>query len=256
MATKIIAVTNQKGGVGKTTTAVSLAAALAEKGKKVLLIDIDPQANATVACGFRKKEIEQSIVSVMLNKISAEDATLYSENAQLCLLPANDELVGSENAIAEHGPRHALLAQSIAGWSDQFDWVFIDCPPTLNVLTVNALTACKYVLVPIQCEYFALEGVSALLDTVGQIKKTVNTQIQLAGFLRTMYDPRSKLTREVSDNLEKNLGSLVLKTCIPRNIKIAESPSYGQTIIQYDGRSKGAEAYRAVAEELTKRMGD
>lgn len=253
--TRLIAVTNQKGGVGKTTSAVSLAAALAEKGDKVLLIDMDPQANATVALGVDKREVAQGVMEVMMGEAKPEDAAQYCEEAALWLLPANEDLTASDEQLLNMAQRHALLKRALGDWVKQFDWVFLDCPPTLNVLTVNALVASDYVLVPIQCEYFALEGVSGLLDTVGKIRQTVNPELRIAGFIRTMYDPRSRLTREVSDNLFTYLKGLVFEGVVPRTVRLAEAPSYGQTIMQYDARSKGADAYRDIAAELVNRVG-
>ena len=182
----IIAITNQKGGVGKTTTAVSLAAVLAESGADVLLIDMDPQANATVACGVERRSVEHGVMDVMLGTRGVEDTCIYCENSHIWLMPANADLTGSDEALFRENMRHALLKKHILGWAERFDWVLIDCPPTLNLLTVNALVAANYVLVPIQCEYFALEGVSALLDTVGQLRQTVNPDLRVAGFIRTM----------------------------------------------------------------------
>lgn len=253
--TNIIAVTNQKGGVGKTTTAVSLAAALAERGEKVLLVDMDPQANATVALGVDRRGVENGVMDVMLGDVDPEAVCLYCEEAALWLLPANDNLTASDEYLLGERQRHAVLKLTIGAWVERFDWVLIDCPPTLNLLTVNALVLAGYVLVPIQCEYFALEGVSALLDTVGQIRRTVNPGLRIAGFIRTMYDPRSRLTREVSDNLFAHLKGLVFEAVVPRNIRLAEAPSYGLSIIQYDGRSKGAQSYRDIAAELIGRIG-
>lgn len=253
---KILAVTNQKGGVGKTTTAVSMASAFALAGKTVLVIDMDPQANATVACGYDRRQIEIGIADVLTGDVAPENACLYNEDSRLWLLPANDTLTASDNILAKIPERHALLKKHCLGWIDKFDWVFIDCPPTLNLLTVNALVAANYVLVPIQCEYFALEGVSALLDTVGQVRATVNPELRVAGFIRTMFDPRSNLTREVSENLIEHLQSLVFDTVIPRNVRLAEAPSFGQPIMQYDEKSRGAQAYLAAATELAQRLGE
>lgn len=256
MTNKILAVTNQKGGVGKTTTAVSMASVFALEGKSVLLIDMDPQANATVACGYDHREIEVGIADVLTGKMTPEEVCLYNEDSQLWLLPANDSLTASDAVLANTPERHAVLKNHCTGWIDKFDWVFIDCPPTLNLLTVNALVAAHYILVPIQCEYFALEGVSALLDTVGQVRATVNSELRVAGFLRTMFDPRSNLTREVSENLIEHLKGLVFDAVIPRNVRLAEAPSFGQPIMQYDERSRGAQAYIAAAQELAKRLGE
>ena len=253
---RIVAVTNQKGGVGKTTTAVNLAAALAEQGARVLLIDMDPQANATVALGMDKREVTQGVMDVMLGDADAEKVCRYCEEAKLWLLPANDDLTATDEHLMAEPQRHAVLKLTAGAWVEGFDWVFVDCPPTLNLLTINSLVLAEYVLVPIQCEYFALEGVSGLLDTVGKIRQTVNPALRIAGFIRTMYDPRSRLTREVSDNLFTHLKGLVFESVVPRTVRLAEAPSYGQTIIQYDGRSKGADAYREIAQELVNRIGE
>lgn len=256
MAVRIIAVTNQKGGVGKTTTAVSLAAAFAAEGKKTLLIDMDPQCNATVACGVAHRELEAGLMEVLTGAKAPEDVCLHLPESGIWLLPANENLSADDKEMAAQPARHSALQRHCAGWIERFDWVFIDCPPTLNLLTVNALVAAEYVLVPIQCEYFALEGVGALLDTIGQVRQTVNPHLRVAGFLRTMFDPRSRLTREVSENLIEHLKGLVFAEIIPRNVRLAEAPSYGQPILQYDARSKGALAYQAVARELALRLGD
>ena len=251
----IIAITNQKGGVGKTTTAVSLAAVFAENGADVLLIDMDPQANATVACGVERRGVEHGVMDVMLGTRSVEDTCIYCENSHIWLMPANADLTGSDEALFKENMRHALLKKHILGWAERFDWVLIDCPPTLNLLTVNALVAANYVLVPIQCEYFALEGVSALLDTVGQLRQTVNPDLRVAGFIRTMFDNRSRLTRDVSDSLEAYLKGMLFTTVVPRNVRLAEAPSYGLPIVQYDSTAKGAVAYREIAAELKQRLG-
>ncbi|UJF23976.1 ParA family protein [Suttonella sp. R2A3] len=253
--TKIIAVTNQKGGVGKTTTAVTMAAALAERGHEVLLIDLDPQGNATVACGTSKRELTHQIMDVMLGEQAAEDVCIHCEQANLWLLPANDELGAFERAIDDHPQRHKMLETYTSGWIDRFDYVLIDCPPTLNLLTVNALVSADYVLVPIQCEYFALEGVSSLLETIGQIRQSVNPELKIAGFIRTMYDSRSKLTRQVSKSLFKHLKDTMFNTVISRNIRLAEAPSYGLPVTIYDRHAKGAKEYRKAAAELIKRIG-
>lgn len=254
MSVKIIAVTNQKGGVGKTTTAVSVAAALAEQGKKVLVIDMDPQSNATVACGINWHNLAFTVMDVLRGTAAPEDVCQYQRACNLWVLPASDDLIGSDEVLMEQPQRSSLLKQNCEGWVESFDWVFIDCPPTLNLLTVNALVFAQYVLVPIQCEYFALEGVSALLDTIGQVRHSVNPNLRVAGFIRTMFDKRSRLTQEVSENLVTHLKGLVFKNVVPRNVRLAEAPSYGLPIMYYDGKSTGAIAYRKIAQELTQRL--
>lgn len=254
--TKLIAVTNQKGGVGKTTSAVSIAAALSEEGLRVLLIDLDPQGNATVSCGYGKKTLEQTVMDVMLGDAEAEQVCLPVEHGGFALLPANEDLSALESSVHDHPQRHGLLKARLQDWVEQYDYVLIDCPPTLNLLTVNALVAAQYVLVPIQCEYFALEGVSSLLDTVGQIRRSVNPALRVTGFLRTMYDGRSRLTREVSNTLFANLKDLVFTSVVSRNVRLAEAPGYGMPITIYDAHSKGAKEYRKAAKELRKRLQD
>ncbi len=255
MNNNIFAVTNQKGGVGKTTTAVSLASAFAAKGEQVLLIDMDPQGNATVACGVDFRTIDHGLMSVLNGEKAPEDVCLHLADSNIWLLPADTNLTADDANLAQQDAHYAVLKNHCQGWVDRFDWVFIDCPPTLNLLTVNALVMAYYVLVPIQCEYFALEGVSALLDTIGQIRKTVNPDLRIGGFIRTMYDARSRLTREVSENLIEHLKELVFHEVVPRNVRLAEAPSYGLPIMQYDARSKGAIAYQAVANELAEKLG-
>ncbi|MBP3194182.1 MAG: ParA family protein [Cardiobacteriaceae bacterium] len=253
--TKTIAVTNQKGGVGKTTTAVSLAAIFAERGDRVLLIDFDPQTNATVACGVNCRKLPVSVLDVIVGEEKPENVCLFVQECNLHLLPSHRDLTAAESEMAGKKERYAALKNNCGQWLEQFDWVFIDCPPTLNLLTVNALVAADFVLVPIQCEYFALEGVGALLETIGEIKKTVNPKLEIAGVLRTMYDPRSRLTKDVSDNLAAHFKNLLFEVSVPRNIRLAEAPSFGKPINKYEPNSKGAESYRLVAEELERKLG-
>lgn len=250
----VIAVTNQKGGVGKTTTAISLAAVLADKGHKTLLIDIDPQGNASTSFGLDKREIEQGVMEVLTGEIAPEAVCHFQEESGVWLLPANDSLSGADALLRDYAQKHALLKAHLTTWASRFEWILIDCPPTLNLLTVNALVAADYVLVPMQCEYFALEGVSSLLDTIGRLRQTVNPTLQIAGFVRTMYNQQSRLSREVSQTLLNHFKELVFETTIPRNVRLAEAPSHGLSIVQYERKSRGAIAYFALADELIARV--
>ncbi len=250
---KIIAIANQKGGVGKTTTSVNLAATLALTKRKVLLIDIDPQGNATMGCGVDKNEMEQTCCDLLLQEATAEDVLISFEELQFDLIPGNADLTAAEVGLMQSQRRERRLAEALAGVRDQYDYLLIDCPPSLNMLTLNALVAADSLLVPMQCEYYALEGLSALMETVTNIQKTVNPELSLEGLLRTMYDPRSRLTKEVSEQLQKHFGSKLLRTCIPRNIRLAEAPSHGLPVIHYDKSSRGALAYLALAGEIVGR---
>ncbi len=253
----IIAVCNQKGGVAKTTTAVNVAAGLAaKKSNRVLLIDLDPQGNASMACGVDKSSLEQSVLDVLMGESTIEVVTIKTEFGRLSIAPSNQDLTVAEVELnsTDHGYQQLSKALQNESVREAFDYVIIDCPPTLNILTVNALAASNYVLVPIQCEYYALEGLTGLLDTVSALRKSVNKKLQVIGFLRTMFDGRARLSQEVSDQLEAYLKDKVFKTVIPRNIRLAEAPSHGLPVVYYDRSSKGAVAYTALVKELEKRL--
>jgi len=250
---KILAVTNQKGGVGKTTTSVNLAAALVEQGMRVLLVDLDPQGNATMGSGIDKNEQEITSYDVLTDQAPPEKAIQHSDSGGYDVLPSNSDLTAAEvemlsMMMKEHRLRHALKKIR-----DRYDYILIDCPPSLNMLTVNALTAAEGVLIPMQCEYYALEGVSALLETINQIQAVLNPALRIEGVVRTMYDPRSSLTNEVSNQLTSFFGQALYAAVIPRNVRLAEAPSFGEPILKYDPLSRGAVAYRELAQEMLTR---
>ncbi len=247
---KVLAVTNQKGGVGKTTTTVNLAAALATAGQRVLLIDLDPQGNATMGSGVDKRALKRSVYQVLLSSVSAEEAWVHSENGGYHVLPANRELAGAEVEMVDLSNRETRLRDALAPVLDRFDFILIDCPPALNLLTVNALCAADAVMIPMQCEYYALEGLSDLVNTVKRVRSHLNPRLEIEGLLRTMFDPRNTLAQQVSDQLQQHFVDKVYRTVIPRNIRLAEAPSYGMPILRYDRQSKGALAYLALAGEL------
>ncbi|MGB0237616.1 MAG: ParA family protein [Cycloclasticus sp.] len=247
---RIIAVANQKGGVGKTTTSINLAASTAELGRRVLLIDMDPQGNATMGSGVNKQDVRLSCYDVLLDECSPFEAIVNPENIKHHVLPANMDLAGAEVHLLEAENRDSRLKRAINQMSADYDYVFIDCPPSMNMLTLNALVAADSVLVPMQCEYFALEGLSSLMNTLKQIQDTVNENLALEGLLRTMFDGRSRLTREVSDQLTIHFSDRLFETVIPRNIRLAEAPSFGLPAILYDKSSRGAQAYMDLANEL------
>ena len=247
---KIITIANQKGGVGKTTTAVNLSSCLAFFGKETLLIDLDPQANATSGLGINKSEVEQSIYEVLIQKASIEEVVMRTEIDWLDIVPSNINLIGAEVELVGAFSRETKLKKALEKVSDVYEYIIIDCPPSLGLLTINALTTAKSVLIPLQCEYYALEGLGQLMNTTDLIKKSLNSDLEIEGVVLTMYDTRVNLSIQVIDEVKKYFKNKVFTTVIPRNIKIAESPSFGKPIILYDRGSKGAFAYMSLAKEL------
>ncbi len=250
---KILAITNQKGGVGKTTTAVNLAASLASFDMKVLLVDLDPQGNATMGCGVDKAGLKRSVYHLLLGSASAQDVIQRSETGQFDVLPANRDLGGAEVELVDEEGREGRLKAALAAVENEYDYIVIDCPPALNLLTLNGLVAAHAVIIPMQCEYYALEGLSDLVNTLKRIKAGLNRKIEIEGLLRTMFDPRSTLAQQVSEQLVKHFNTKLYHTVIPRNIRLAEAPSYGKPILTYDKSSKGAQAYLQLAEEMLAR---
>jgi chromosome partitioning protein len=252
--TRIIAIANQKGGVAKTTTAVNLSACLAELGKKVLLLDLDPQGNATSGYGINKEKLKFCIYDVLINDVPLEKITLKTEVKNLWIAPARIELAGSEIELVNINERDKKLAYALKDIPDDYDFVIIDCPPSLGLLTLNALGAATDILIPIQCEYYALEGLTLLMSTLERVKKGLNPNLNTLGVLLTMFDARTNLSIQVVDEVKKYFKNKVFSTLVPRNVRLGEAPSHGKPIVLYDPKSRGAEVYRDIAEEVLERV--
>ena len=248
-----LAVVNQKGGVGKTTTAINLCAAISEKNFKVLLIDLDPQGNSTMGSGVEKNQIKSTIYDVLIGEKEIDDILIFSENSKFFIAPSNKNLAGAEVELVDLENREYQLKNAIRRSKKVFDFIVIDCPPSLNLLTINALAFVNKVLIPMQCEYYALEGLSDLVNTIKVVKQRMNSEIEIEGLIRTMFDSRNTLTNQVSDQLENHFAEKVYKAIIPRNVRLAEAPSHGLPAIFFDGVSKGASAYRELAMEFLSR---
>ena len=253
--TNVLAIINQKGGVGKSTTAINLSAALGEEHKKCLVIDFDPQGNTTSGYGIDKDELEHDIYDALLEGYSMSELIVETPEPRVFVVPATIQLAGAELELVSKIARESILKNLIAEVKDEFDYVFIDCPPSLGLLTINALSAANGLLIPIQCEYYALEGLSQLIHTVNLVRERLNPTLDIEGIVFTMYDARTNLSMQVVENVKDHLNQKVYKTMIPRNIRLAEAPSYGMPINLYDAKSAGAESYMALADEVIKRKG-
>ncbi|WP_102373015.1 ParA family protein [Enorma phocaeensis] len=247
---RIISIINQKGGVGKSTTAVNLAAALGELGKKVLIVDFDPQGNSTSGLGIEKEELEQCVYDALLNDVPAENLLIQANCNNVTVIPATIQLAGAEIELVSAMARETRLKELLEPVQENYDFVFIDCPPSLGLLTINALTAADSVLIPIQCEYYALEGVTKLLESMRMVKSKINKGLEVFGVLLTMYDSRTSLANQVVDEVKQYFGDKVFNTLIPRTVKISEAPSFGMSVIQYAPQNKGAQSYMELAEEV------
>ena len=249
---KVIAISNQKGGVGKTTTSVNLTAALGAFGKKVLILDSDPQGNTSSGYGINKKQIENSIYHVMVDQTPIENAIIKTPFRGVDIIPSGIDLAGAEMELVEKENRTSTLKSGIAKIKSNYDYIFIDCPPSLGLITLNALTACDTVLIPIQCEYYAMEGLAQLMDTIRKVKRMYNSYLEIEGVLLTMFDSRLNLTAQVVAEIKKHFRGKVFSTFIPRNVKLSEAPSFGKPVIYYDVASRGTQAYKSLAEEFLK----
>lgn len=252
--TRVIAVANQKGGVAKTTTAVNLSSCLVESGKRVLLVDLDPQGNATSGIGIHKQKLSKCIYDVLINDVPIENIIQKTDIKNLMVAPARIELAGAEIELVSQISREGKLKAALSAVRDKFDFVFIDCPPSLGLLTLNALTAATDVLIPIQCEYYALEGLTLLMNTLERVRKHLNPKLNILGALLTMFDARTNLSIQVVEEVKKYFRQKVFQTIIPRNVRLGEAPSHGKPIVLYDGRSRGAEVYRDLAKEVLERV--
>ena len=250
---RVIAIANQKGGVGKTTTAINLSASLAEKGKKVLTIDIDPQGNTSSGLGVNKDEVKSTVYELMIGETSLDECIQTEIYENLSIIPSNVELAGAEIELIGTDEKEFILKKHIDMVRDNYDYIIIDCPPSLNTLTVNAMTTADTVLVPIQCEYYALEGLTQLIHTINLVKKRLNPSLEIEGVVFTMFDARTNLSLQVVENVKENLEQTIYKSIIPRNVRLAEAPSHGLPITVYDPKSAGAEGYRALADEVIER---
>ncbi len=251
---RIVAIANQKGGVGKTTTCINLAASMAATKRKILVVDLDPQGNATMASGVDKYQVEATAYDLLVEDTPFDEVVCRSTSGNYDLIAANGDVTAAEIKLMEVFAREVRLKNALASIRNNYDFIFIDCPPSLNLLTINAMAAADSVLVPMQCEYFALEGLTALMDTISKLAAVVNENLKIEGLLRTMYDPRNRLSNEVSDQLKKHFGSKVYRTVIPRNVRLAEAPSHGKPAMYYDKYSAGAKAYLALAGEMLRRV--